>query len=711
MWVCQDLELHHATTPTRETTTVKEIAKHSDISTTVYSTTEREITTPQTEMETSMPQANVTSHSYETEAAAFITDATQIRIVHTDTTEVTTSRKDITESTTPENSTKETSPTDEATTPQMEVTSSTPEYDAESITLTTVQPITFPTHTITEELPIPIPCVDEKGATQIVSYNITDLLDTLDSNTPQTHKDIIFNFLRQPETYKILAGLKPLPSSVTTTTTEITTREPITRQPMPTTCADDIDGSQTLVVNIGTLFEALDENTPQEVRSTAEEFLAKGDIFKKLQGFDFEVYETRAELLQELLTFLKSETHLPDKVSQALEVLQGHILTTGMALLPPDIKTECTNLRNLQEQDITLVPLQSDITFPITKPTLPLKPIKSFKTNPQDNGFDARLYFSYGSLLKGILTYLRSKIHMERYIGEVIESILPHIQMEGPRTLVFNASIACNISNALVIERTNEFTDFVHDNTVTYIPYAASNTVYISRETEAVTTLQEMPQTQATSGTKSTTSDSTTLQSSNISSQDQENIFTCPDNQIKTSIYNVTALLEVVNENVSSDHISIVKNLFQRKDTVTLLQGLNLEQIKTRAHMLTKLITSVKFIYPILEPSLNKAFNDILNNIHFDGIGSMTPDFMWVCQDMNKKLTTPTTQTILTDTRKHPESYTVTQTKTQQTNAYTTHIISGVTDTPLRVTTQTTGPYTLPTVVQLVYEENVTTVY
>jgi hypothetical protein len=293
----------------------------------------------------------------------------------------------------------------------------------------------------------------------------------------------------------------------------------------------------------------------------------------------------------------------------------------------------------------------------------------------------------------------------------------------------------------------------VHNNTV-------PQSLYVDSSTDI--SLKDLSQMKTTSRTQSTApynilQMSHTLavpkpQSSNLKYHEDNITATCPDHQIKISIYNITDLLEVIDKNVSNDHISVLNNFLQGKDIVKLLQAFSSEQRKTKADILTKLITSVKLTYPILEKNLNTALDNILNNIHFDGIGHLKPNFMWVCQDLDEKATTPSTQTIiLKDIIQHSESYSVTQNAIKQTthkndiseitslekiasidvtaqtteqytsstNGTTGHYAlppDGTTEYTANETTQhytlatdiTTQQHTLPTLAQLMYKENVT---
>jgi hypothetical protein len=642
------------------------------------------------------------------------------------------------------------SSTDEAITIKMETTNTAPAYDdtesttSENVISSNVKPtiitslpsyIAYPPYITAQKLTIPIPCVDNTGATEILAYNSTQLLEALDSHTPLMYRDVIFNFLRQPETYKILAGLKPLPfhgksdnrvrySRPTPHTIRIpnapTTEEPAIIQPMWAPCANDMDGIQTLVIKIGTLFETLDENTPQEAKRIAEELLSKWDTLKIPHNFHLEAHTTRAELLQELLTFLSSENTLPDEVSQALKVLQEHIITNATGMLPPDITTGCTGFHKLQKEGTTTSALQSDI-FNVIRPTAASQPVNSFHKNIQNNWFDARLYSNYGSLLKGMLTFLRSRIPTSEHIGNVIDDVLPHIEIEGPHIMAFDASRACNIPNAITVtKKTAVYATNEHDQDVTQKLYIASSTVDVDTET----TLKALSLTQ-TMLTKTNKPDKIlqvvriaglpTIQRDNLNYEDEENgTFICPDDQIRKNIPNITALLESVDKPVSNGHILIVKNFLQRNDTVKLLQGFNLEHLATRADMLAQLITSVKLTYPILEPTLDTALNDILSNIRSNGTGSMKPDFMWVCQDKDEKIIAlPIETTVSTDTRTHAQRNVLSEYTVQQRNVHTgdTSVVTSPetnTDTDVTSQTTTTEPYTLPTIFQIVYEGIIT---
>jgi hypothetical protein len=292
----------------------------------------------------------------------------------------------------------------------------------------------------------------------------------------------------------------------------------------------------------------------------------------------------------------------------------------------------------------------------------------------------------------------------------------------------------------------------VHNNTVTQSLYVDSSTDISLKDLSQMKTSRTQSTAPYNILQMSHTLAVPKPQSSNLKYHEDNITATCPDHQIKRSIYNITDLLEVIDKNVSNDHISVLNNFLQGKDIVKLLQAFSSEQRKTKADILTKLITSVKLTYPILEKNLNTALDNILNNIHFDGIGHLKPNFMWVCQDLDEKATTPSTQTIiLKDIIQHSESYNVTQNAIKQTthkndiseitslekiasidvtaqtteqytsstNGTTGHYAlppDGTTEYTANETTQhytlatdiTTEQHILPTLAQLIYKENVT---
>lgn len=301
-------------------------------------------------------------------------------------------------------------------------------------------------------------------------------------------------------------------------------------------------------------------------------------------------------------------------------------------------------------------------------------------------GFHTENYKTQGVMLTQLLSFIKIHlVHDQSQILTAIDEILPHIKF--------------NRLNILKPEIEEVCMDLVTDKTIT--PATTSTMTHEHMRTQP-TTPNNILQVAHTAAAMPV------LQNSNLKYHDEDNnILQCPDHQIKRSIYNVTALLDVVDKSVSKDHISTVRNFLQGKDIIKLLQALNLEQIETKADILTELIISVKLTYPILEQNLSIALDDILNNIHFDDTGLLKPSLLWVCQDTDEIIPS-STYTILKNTTKHSERY-ATENKIKQTIHTTdiSEITSSAKATSTDMTTQTTEPYTLPTIVQLVYEENV----
>lgn len=498
----------------------------------------------------------------------------------------------------------------------------------------------------------------------------------------------------------------------------ITATSPIQTHTAPITCTDDItreDGIQVAAVRISSLLTAIAPNAPQHSRNIITEFLGKSDIPNYLKNFNFEKYSTRGPMLQHMLTFLSHQVNFQSSnVKHAIDIILPFVQTDGPGALHPETDLVCDTskpLKRTAEATKSKTPQDNDmqstaakyaklINLKSTKITLP--PNHIMFAEKELSSTDEAITLKMETIMNTAPAYT----DMESTTSETLtsNSVQPTTVTSLPSYIAYPSHIT---AEELTIQDNTRATQILAYNSTLVDTETALKTLSLTQTMLMKTnTPDKILQAVRTAGLP-------TLQSGNLNYDDQENsTLICPDDQVKKNIPNTTALLESVDKTVSNGHILSVKNFLRRNDIVKLLQELNLEHLATRAEMLAQIITSVKFTHPILDPTLDTALNDILNNIHSDGTGSMKPDFMWVCQVRDEKIPTlPTETTVSTDTTTHAEKNILKEHTVQQRNVYTKDTAVATSpeiNTDTDVTSQTTEPYTLPTVVQIVYQGIVT---
>jgi hypothetical protein len=119
----------------------------------------------------------------------------------------------------------------------------------------------------------------------------------------------------------------------------------------------------------------------------------------------------------------------------------------------------------------------------------------------------------------------------------------------------------------------------------------------------------------------------------------------CTNQQIAVFTPNIKTLLQAVDKTVSVQSLNLVITFFERKDTADILKCFYTEKFKTRAELLTEMLTFMKLTYTEPESALLDAFNDILLHVKYDGLGALKSDFILVCHDISTSQVIPPQQT------------------------------------------------------------------
>ncbi|KAJ9576193.1 hypothetical protein L9F63_006926 [Diploptera punctata] len=94
------------------------------------------------------------------------------------------------------------------------------------------------------------------------------------------------------------------------------------------------------IVDFPTLFTALDPNAPLELLPEIENAAQRSDIRLKLMDFDWNIYETRSDLLRDILLLIYENMPKGSKAQEAVDKLLPYILTSEYGTKPPIIKFE-----------------------------------------------------------------------------------------------------------------------------------------------------------------------------------------------------------------------------------------------------------------------------------------------------------------------------------------------------------------------------------